>query len=245
MSDCEGSVSAKHVSVRFYSVKEEWHQRKAEIWQLQSPRLCQRADIKLTLLRPAATNHMSHDLAPSVFHMSQLCRCISGCCIVSHVRIPVPLWWCHTCECETLLPSVMRPILGDYNKMKWFLRVYLYLRSASWGQPAACVFITDSVPALLRPQFITWDTLCFYFWCYTDSADREHLLQHSLHPSCCWVRLWRASHDMNICAHKVKTFVFLHWNLYLFINMIVFLPRLLQIYPQYRWGDLCNNIHKW
>lgn len=85
---------------------------------MQSRRLDQQADIKLTLLRAAAGNHMSHDLAPSVFHMSQLCACIFGCGIVSHAHIPVPFWWCHTCECGTPLPSVMGPELGNYNMMK-------------------------------------------------------------------------------------------------------------------------------
>lgn len=85
---------------------------------MQSRRLDQQAEIKLTLLRVAAANHVSHDLAPSVFHMSQLCPCIFGCGIVSHVHIPVPFWWCHTCECDTPLPSVMGPELGNYNMMK-------------------------------------------------------------------------------------------------------------------------------
>lgn len=81
-----------------HEMKERWHQTDTEIRETKSQWLDQQADIKLTLLRPAAVNHMSHDQAPSVFHMSQLCVCIFGCSIISHIQTTcsIPVMSLHT-----------------------------------------------------------------------------------------------------------------------------------------------------
>lgn len=127
---------------------------------MQSRRLDQQVDIKLTLLRPAAVNHMSHDWAPSVFHMSQVCLSIFGCGIISNVHILTLCWWCHTMQCGTLLLSVMGPKLDNNNMINLsFLAEAFFCIFTLWlcsEGATSCLPLHNrlSVPALLRPQFV-------------------------------------------------------------------------------------------